>query len=340
MAIDQAKGLKGALALLGKSEKTGLLIAFILMVITFQIIKPGYISSANAINILVSMSIVGLVAIAQTYLMISGVIDLSAGSVAAFSGVLAALLLREGWPAPVAIIAVIAIGSLIGLMNATLINKLKFGFFITTFGTMSIFRGLAYIICDGKAIFINNQTFNNIGVARIGIAGIFSIPLSIVIFLAMMLFFGIVLSRTKFGRRIFMLGGNPTAAHLAGINQEKLRTKLFMLSSSLAALGGIVLASRMNSGQPMASQGLEFDAITAAVLGGVALSGGIGSMGGCLIGLLIMQGFNYGLQFTNVQSFWQQVCKGLLLFAALAFDYLRKKQREKSLYEKTVRNSA
>ncbi len=311
---------------ISKSDKGSLIIAFAAMVIIFQMLNSNYITKDNIINILISMSIVGLVAIGETYLMIGGVIDLSPGSVAAFAGVFAALLLRNGFPTPIVLLLVIIIGALIGLLNAMLINKLKFGFFITTLATMSIFRGLAYIICDGKAIFITNQAFIKIGITRVA-----GIPLPAIIFLVFIIIFGIILSRTRFGRSIFMMGGNPTAAFLCGINQERLKAVLYMLSASLAAFGGAILASRMNSGQPMASQGLEFDAITAAVLGGVAMSGGIGSMGGCLIGLFIMQGFNNGLQILNVQSFWQQVCKGLLLVAALAFDYFRRVQREKNL---------
>ena len=326
---------KKTFSLIGKSDKIGLIIAFVVMVAIFQALNHNYVTADNAINILISMSIMGLVAIGETYLMIGGVIDLSPGSVAAFSGVLAALLLKLGWPTAIVIIAVIAVGSLVGVINAFFLNKLKLGFFITTLGTMSIFRGLAYIICGGKAIFITNQNFIGIGILRI-----FGIPLPAIIFLILMIVFGFILGNTRFGRSIFMMGGNPTAAFLAGINQERLKTILFMLSSSLAAFGGTILASRMNSGQPMASVGLEFDAITGAVLGGVAMSGGIGSISGCLIGLFIMQGFNNGLQILNVQSFWQQVCKGLLLFAALTFDYLRKVQREKSLRDKTMREKA
>jgi len=322
---------KVALRSVTRSEKLGLLIALAAMVIFFQTQNSNYLIIDNLINILVSMSIVGLVAIGETYLMIGGAIDLSPGSVSAFSGVLAALLLKQGWGTFTVIPVVVAVGALIGYFNATLVNRLKLGYFIATLATMSIFRGLAYIICDGKAIFITNQAFISIGIIRI-----FGIPLPSIIFLVFISVFSVILARTRFGRSIYMMGGNPTAAFLAGFNQEKRLSVLYMLSGSLAALGGTVLASRMNSGQPMASQGLEFDAITAAVLGGVAMRGGIGTMGGCMIGLLIMLGFNNGLQVLNVQSFWQQVCKGLLLIAALAFDYLRRVQREKSL-EKSQR---
>lgn len=318
----------------GFADKLGLLIAFAVMVVIFQIINSNYVTPDNIINILISMSIVGLVAVGETYLMIGGVIDLSPGSVSAFSGVLVALLLKNGWATPLALITVIAAGAFVGLINSLLINKLKFGFFITTLATMSIFRGLAYIICEGKAIFITNKAFIQIGIIRL-----LGIPLPAIIFLVVIIVFGVILGNTRFGRSIFMMGGNPTAAWLAGINAERLKSILYMLSGSLAAFGGAILASRMNSGQPMASNGLEFDAITAAVLGGVAMSGGIGSMGGCLIGLFIMQGFNNGLQILNVQSFWQQVCKGLLLIAALAFDYFRKVQREKRLRELTAKET-
>jgi len=325
---------KMVLKSIARSEKIGLLIALAIMVIFFQTQNANYFTRDNMINILVSMSIVGLVAIGETYLMIGGAIDLSPGSVSAFSGVLAALLFRSGWTTIAVVPVVVAIGALIGYFNATLVNRLKLGYFIATLATMSIFRGLAYIICDGKAVFVTDQTFIGFGIARI-----FGIPLPSIIFLVMIIVFGIILARTRFGRSIYMMGGNPTAAFLAGYNQKSLLSKLYMLSGSLAALGGVILCSRMNSGQPMASQGLEFDAITAAVLGGVAMRGGIGTMGGCFIGLMIMLGFNNGLQVLNVQSFWQQVCKGLLLIAALAFDYLRRLQREK-LLEKSQRENA
>ena len=307
------------------SSNFGILIALIVMVIIFTILKPSYFSKNNILNILVSCSIVGLVAIGETFLMIAGQIDMSSGSISAFSGVFIALLLASGWPLPLALGLTLVVGACIGLANAFLVTKLEISFFIATLATQSIFRGLAFIICGGKSIGVSHKVFLKIGTTRI-----FGISLPIIIFLILFTIFAVILMKTRFGRSIYMVGGNANAARLAGIQSKKTVTILFTISGVMAALGGAILAARMNSGQPSASEGLEFDAVTACVLGGVAMSGGIGDMSGAFIGLLIMQGFTNGLAVLNVQSFWQKVAKGLLLIAALTFDYLRKKQRERN----------
>ena len=296
------------------------------MVVVFTIMKRSYFSMQNILNILVSCSIVGLVAIGETYLMIAGLIDLAPGSISAFSGVLVAILLKANWPMIPAILVTLIVGAIAGAINALLINELEISYFIATLATQSIFRGLAFIICGGKSIGITNQAFLKIGTTRI--LG-FSLP--IIIFLVLFILFGIILAKTRFGRAIYMVGGNRNAARLAGIQPKRIMYALYILSAVLAALGGTILASRMNSGQPSASEGLEFDAVTGCVLGGVAMGGGIGSMSGAFIGLLIMQGFANGLSVLNVQSFWQKVAKGLLLIAALGFDFFRKKSRERDM---------
>lgn len=308
-----------------QDEKTGLVIALIVVVAIFATLNKNYLTRDNVVNILIAMSLAGMVAVGETYLMIAGHMDLSCGSVAAFSGVLAAKLLTTfSLPTPVTLLVVVLVGGTIGMINALLVTMLKFNHFIATLATQSIFRGFAFILCDGKSIFIKNQTFIKLGVTRV-----LGIPVPVIIFLIVMLSLGVVLARTRFGRSVYMIGGNPTAARLAGMDEKKVKTILFSMTAALSALGGALLASRMNSGQPSACEGLEFEAITGAVLGGVALQGGIGSMTGCLIGLLIMTGFNNGLQVLNVQTFWQDVASGLLLIVALTFDYYRNLQREK-----------
>ncbi|MDF2614612.1 MAG: inner-rane translocator [Clostridia bacterium] len=310
---------------IAKMEQIGLIIAMIIMAILFTALTGNkYIQVDNIINILIASSIVGLVVIGESYLLISGQVDLSPGSVSAFSGVLVSLLLSKGLNMWLAIPIVVVVGMFIGYGNSLMVNKLKFEPFIATLASMSIFRGLAYILCGGKSIFVQNQLFLKLGVGRV-----FNIPIPVIIFIFLFIVFGVVLARTRFGRNVYMVGGNANAARLAGINAEKLRAKLFIMTSALAALGGCILASRMSSGQPSASEGLEFDAVTAVVLGGIAMSGGVGTMGGALIGLFIMQGFNNGLMILNVQSFWQIVARGLLLIAALSFDYIRNAKRSK-----------
>jgi len=312
--------LKGVL----KSDKIGLIIALIAIIVVFQVLTGNkFFTGKNVINILIASSIVGLVTIGESFLLISGQVDLSPGSVAAFSGVMVALLLSSGMSMWIAIPIVIVCGMIIGFINSLLVTKLKFEPFIATLATMSVFRGLAYILCEGRAIFVTNDKFLKLGAGRI-----WGIPIPVIIFFVMFLFFIIVSSKTRFGRSVYMIGGNANAARLAGINAFWVRSRLYILTSALAALGGIILAARMSTGQPSASVGLEFDAVTAVVLGGVAMSGGIGTLSGSLIGLFIMQAFNNGLMMVNVQSFWQTVARGVLLIAALSFDYIRNRQRE------------
>ena len=312
-------GLQTMLLNFLKSDKLGLLAALILIIIVFQVLTGGkYLSQANIINILIAMAVVGLVTIGESFLLITGKVDLSPGSVAAFSGVLAAILLNQGLSMYLVIPIVMMIGMAIGAFNALLVNKLKLEAFIATLATMSVFRGMAYIICGGKAVFLTDKSFLKFGAGRLA-----GIPIPVIFFALIFGYFMLVLSRTRFGRNVYMIGGNPVAARLTGINSQKMLTKLFMMTSALAALGGCIMSARMSSGQPMSSEGLEFDAVTAAVLGGVAMSGGRGSLGGALIGLFILQGFNNGLMMQNVPSFWQTVSRGLLLIAALSFDFVR-----------------
>lgn len=307
-----------------RSDKSGLIIAMILMIVVFSVMTDGnYVQRVNIINILVASAIVGLVTIGESFLLICAQVDLSPGAVAAFSGVLVSILLRSGINMWIAIVIVVVAGAFIGFCNACLVNYLKLEPFIATLATMSIFRGLAFIICEGKAVFITDQSFLKLGVGRL-----FGIPYPVLIFIIFFIVFIIILSKTRFGRSIYMVGGNANASRLAGINSKKVKTQLFMLTSALSALGGIILASRMSSGQPSASDGLEFDAVTAAVLGGIAMMGGKGSLSGALIGLMILQGFNNGLLMLNVQSFWQTVARGLLLVAALTFDYIRNRKQK------------
>lgn len=305
-----------------KSDKLGLLIALAIIVIVFQYLTGNkFFTPANITNIMIAMSVVGLVTIGESFLLITGKVDLSPGSVAAFSGVLVAILLNTGMNMYLAIAIVVAAGMVIGLLNALLINQLKLEAFIATLATMSIFRGFAYIICGGKAVFITNGDYLKFGGGRL-----MGIPIPAIFFLVLFIVFMVVLARTRFGRSVYMVGGNPTASRLTGINSQRVLIALYMLTAAFSALGGCIMTARMSSGQPMSCEGLEFDAVTAAVLGGVAMSGGVGTLGGALIGLLIMQGFNNGLMMLNVPSFWQTVSRGLLLIAALSFDYVRNRK--------------
>ena len=253
-----------------RSEKTGLIAALVLVVAVFSTLTNGlFISANNIINILISSAIVGMVVIGECYLLITAQVDLSPGSVAAFSGVLVALLLRHGVPLPIAMAIVIAVGLVGGFVNSALVNYLRLEPFIATLATMSIFRGLAFIICGGKAVFVTDKLFLKLGAGRV-----MGIPIPVIIFIVSFAIFMVILSRTRFGRNVYMVGGNAVAARLAGINGNIIRMKIYMMTSAFAALGGIIQAGRMSSGQPSTSEGLEFDAVTAVVLGGERCSAG------------------------------------------------------------------
>lgn len=305
------------------SNLLGLFVVLILMCVVFTVLKPGFLTGKNLLNILTAASLSGLIAIGESYLIIAGQIDLSPGAIAAFAGVFSALLAQRGMPILLIILITVAVGALFGAVSAFQVNALKIQPFIATLAIMSIARGLAYIICAGKPVFISHSTYVKIGITRI-----LGIPLPVIILVVMFLVWGVALSKTRFGRNVYAVGGNPAAARLAGINADAVKRRLFILSSCLASLGGIILASRMNTGQPGAAGDVDFDAITASVLGGIAMTGGTGSLSGTFLGVLILQGFNNGLLLLNVSTFWQDVARGLLMMFALTFDFYRKQRRE------------
>ncbi len=268
-------------------DKLILIGATVVVFAMFTLLNRNFLSWTNFVNILVATSLVGLVAIGHTYLIIAGQNDLSPGSLAAFSGVLAALLVSQGMNLYLSFLITILAGALIGVFNAFMVNRIKLQAFIATLVTQSIVRGFAYILCDGRPIAI---------------------------------------------------GGNESAARLAGLNPRRIVLLCFVMMGMMCAIGGIVFAARMNSGQPAANVNLEFDAITAVILGGVSFTGGVGTMGGTIIGVFLIQAFNTGLTMVNVPSFWQYVAKGALLLFALTSDYIRKQNRERQLLEASKKN--
>jgi ribose transport system permease protein len=315
-------------------EKFTLIAALAALIVIFTAINPNYMSARNMVNILVASTLVGFAAIGETYLIIAGGIDLSVGGIAAFSGVMSALLVKAGINPFIALLFAVIAGGLVGVVNATAVYYLKLQPFIATLATMSITRGFAYIICDGRPAAIQNELFIGFGTYRF-----LGIPTPVWILVIAFLALGFILSRTYFGRSIYVIGGNPYAARLAGLNQVSILYRLYIINGGLAALAGVFLAARMNSGQPTAAAGLEFTSVTAAVLGGTAFTGGVGTMLGTFLGMIILQCFNTGLLMLNVQIFWQNVAQGFLLIVALAFDFYRKRYHEKKVLAESLRNA-
>lgn len=315
-------------------DKLILILAIAVVFILFTSLNKNFLTWQNMKNLLVAASLVGMVAVGHTYLIIAGQNDLSPGSLAAFCGVLVTLLLSKNVPLVLAIIITLAAGALVGMANAFLVNKIKLEAFIATLVTQSVVRGFAYILCDGKPVAVSNKAF--IALGKLNIAG-----LHIAVWLMLIAFvvFGFILAKTKFGRSVYAIGGSSEAARLAGLNPQKIISFCFILIGVLTSLGGMIFAARMNSGQPAANVNLEFDAITAVILGGVSFAGGVGNMWGTFLGVILIQAFNTGLIMVNVPTFWQYVARGALLLFALTSDFIRKERREKELLAASMKNA-
>ena len=311
-----------------------LIVAQIIVVLVFSLINKNYFSNTNLINILTAAALVGLVAVGHTYLIIELENDLCPGSLCAFIGVLSTLMVTN-WKMSIwaALPLCMIVGGAVGLFNAFMVNKIHIEAFIATLVTQAIIRGFAYIICNGIPIPISDPSFIWLGKSRL-----LGLPVSVWIMIFAFVIFGFILAKTKFGRSVYAIGGNPQAARLAGLNPQRIITISFFMMGVMCALGGVIYVARMQTGQPAANVNLEFDAITAVILGGVSFSGGVGNMFGTVLGVLLIQSFNTGLTMVGVSSFWQYVARGALLLGALTTDYIRKTNADKKLLAESKKN--
>lgn len=295
-------------------QNLSLLIALIVLIAIFGTLRPdAFFSPRNFTAILNAITILGIVAMAQTVVIISGGIDVSVGSIVGMSSVVAAIAMTQIDSAAAGIIAALIAGSLAGLVNGLLITKGRVNPIITTLATLAIFQGVAYIVSNGKAIGVLNSQFNWIGSGRIA-----GVPVTVMVFLAiaaLMIFF---MRATDIGRNIYAIGGNANAARLAGIRIERCRIGVYALTGLVCGIAAVLLTARATSGQPSSgSAGLELEAITAAFLGGCAMSGGRGTIIGTILGVLIIGTLNNGMLLMMVPNFYQLLAKGLLLLAAV-----------------------
>lgn len=312
-----------------------LIIMIILCCIVFSLINKNYFTYTNLVNVFLASTSIGLTAIGITFLMMVGGTDLSAGAVAAACGVFMAWGLKNISGIPWWLLAIICLfgAAIAGFINGKLVTGLKLVPFIATLVSQSIWKGIGYLICDGKPISVSDKGFQ--AFTRTKLLGI-TIP--IYLMFVFFIIFSYILSRTKFGRSVFAIGGNPEAARLAGINSKKVITICYVMTSVFAGLAGIILTGRMNSGNPASNVNIHFDAITAANLGGVSMEGGVGSIPSVVLGVLLVQAFNSGLNMANVSQYWQYIAKGLLLLGSLSLDFYRQRMREKQLLTDAMKN--
>jgi ribose transport system permease protein len=303
--------------------EVGVLIPLFVLIVLFYAINPTMLAPKNVANMLRALSFVGVIALAQTFLMISGEFDLSVGSVAGLCAIVSSyLMVNKHWAVAPAILAGLLTGAVTGLINSFVILKMGVPAFIATLGMLYMARGINYLICKGYSIYPLPEVLNNFGVAQpLGISW------SFFLFIFLALIFDQVLRRTVHGRRLYAVGGNREVANLAGINVNLIKASGFVLVGVMAALAGMLLMSRIVTGQPTIGLGWELNVIAAVVIGGVSLWGGSGSITGAVIGLLIMQVVNTGLIIVNVDPYWQTVAIGAIMILAVFIDLVRRKAK-------------
>jgi len=301
----------------------GTLLGLIGLCVVLWILTPHFLTVSNLLNVAQQTSINAIIAVGLTFVIITAGIDLSVGSILAFSGVVLASALQAGCPIPLALLVGLAVGMACGLVNGVLISFGRIPPFISTLGMMSVARGSALLYTGGRPVSGFSESFRFLATGKI-----FFIPAPVVIMLIVYLIAYFVLNRTKFGRYTYAIGGNEEAAILSGINVKLYKTMVYGICGMLSALGAIILTARLNSAQPIAGMMYELDAIAATVIGGTSLMGGQGSVIGTLIGAFIMGVLRNGLNLLGVSSFIQQVVIGSVIIIAVLMDMALKKQRD------------
>ncbi|MEB7394460.1 ABC transporter permease [Mammaliicoccus sciuri] len=298
-------------------EKIIPFIGLILLIVVISIMNSAFLDLSNLLNLLRQVSINGLIAFGMTFVILTGGIDLSVGSILALSSAFTAILITSGLDPIVALIVGVLGGCLLGVFNGVLVTFGSMAPFIATLATMTIFRGLTLVVTDGNPI-------TNLGDSYMfqlfGKGYFFGIPVPAVTMIIVFIILAIILQKTTFGRHTYAIGGNEVASKISGIKVNRVKILIYGISGLMSALAGAILTSRLNSAQPTAGTSYELDAIAAVVLGGTSLTGGKGRIVGTFIGVLIIGVLNNGLNLLGVSSFYQQVVKGIVILIAVLID--------------------
>lgn len=289
-------------------------IGLLVLIIIFSIATPDFLSTYNIMNTFRQASIIAVLAVGMTYVIISGGIDLSVGSIVSLSGTIAAYtMIATGSGALVGIVVGLGVGILAGLINGIVVSILKVPPIIATLAMLTVAQGVPLAITGGYPVSGLPDSFDWIGRASIG-----PIPTPVIIMFFVYLVGYIILKYSKFGAYIYGIGGNEEATRLSGLRVTRVKIWIYVFSGITASIGGLILASRMSSGQPLAGQGLELDAIAAVVIGGASIMGGSGGVIGSLIGALIMAVLSNGLDLMNINSYYQMIFTGIIIVVAVA----------------------
>ncbi|GHT77560.1 ribose ABC transporter permease [Spirochaetia bacterium] len=301
-------------------KKYGIYLIMLVVFVFFSIMSPIFFTTANLLNILRQVSMFGIVVVGVSLVTISGGADLSVGGQMAVIGMIAAtLMVKFNVPIVFAVFISMAVGIMLGIINGLIAIKLNIFPMIVTLGTMLILNGLAFLVSGGYPIFGLPEAFKFLGQ---GYAKF--IPVPVIIFIVVVAFGVVLLNKTYFGRFIYAMGGNPNAAHLAGINVNRMRVGVYALCGFLTSIASLIMLSRTNSAQPAAGSSYPFDCMTAICLGGVSVMGGTGSISGAIVGVLIIGVLNNGLQLLNCDINLVSVIKGIILIIAVGIDCVQK----------------
>ena len=302
-------------------RRFGPLLGLAILVTVLSLASPQFLTWDNVLNIFRQSAVNGLLALGQLMVILTAGIDLSVGSILGLSTVVFAKTLKAGAAAPVAMLAALACGVALGLLNGVLLTALRLPHpFVSTLGMMNVARGAAMLLSGGFPIPDLSP-----GARVLGAGAVAGIPAPVLVMLAMFVLFGFILRQTVFGRDVYSIGGNPEASRLAGIPVKSRLNAVYAIAGGLAGLAAILLAGRMNAGFPLAGAGAELDSIAAVIIGGASFFGGVGAVSGALIGALIIAVLRNGLNLLNVSSHWQMVVIGVVIIGAVWVDVLRRR---------------
>lgn len=305
-------------------QNLGTLIGLFLLVALISFSQPKFLSQANLLNLLKSNAINAIISCGMLMAILMGEIDISVGATVGLTGVVAAYLMTNlNFPVWLTIIVCILLGALVGTVNGVAIAYLGVPAFVATLATQSIGRGFTKLITGGVTIRVRNDSFLNL--VNTSVLGI---PILIIYALIILIITWIILNRTKFGYYIYAIGGNKTATLFSGVNVKKYNMLPYVLIGVYCAISGLAWTSRLGSAAATLGEGFEMDAIASVVIGGTSMSGGIGTVGGTFIGVLIIGVISNGLNLMGINSFWQGVFKGAIILAAVIFDMYRKKKNK------------
>jgi ribose transport system permease protein len=319
-ASSGAERRERVLTLLSKTQSIG---GLVVVCIIFSVLSDSFLTEYNLLNVLRQSAVTAILASGMTFVIISGGIDLSVGSVVAVTGVVGAGFMRDGVPMPLAVIAALIIGLVFGIVNGVAIAVLKIPAFIATLGTMTIGSSLALAYTQGLPISGLPDDFTFIGQGFLG-----PVPVPVIIALVVVVVAAVMLRKTLIGQYAFAIGGNEKASYLSGVKTTRWKITMYALLGLLGGLAGVVLTARQNSGQPTAGAGIELIVIAAVVIGGTSLSGGRGSVWGSVAGALLITVINNGLNLLNVSPFYQGLFVGGLILLAVGLDWRNRKSNE------------